>query len=367
MPALKVTNRSVRILGFVCVVALISGCSDDSEPAGNERVAPDTGPLDVATGDVEQDAEAVSDVVDENEDTAEGSTPDAVIDAGPRTYAGCFADTLGRFEQVPDYDRYGPVIGSHCLGTNHQDIVDVQKVVFFGDSVTVGTPPSFEEEYYRTILSNRLRERFGESLVVESYARFGARTDDLLLPSDEQLIRAFPEPEELRTLVVMTIGGNDLYRWIEMFNDGASRDEISAKVDESIAQMRDAIEWLVEPGRFTNGVYVLFANTYEFTDGTGDTLVCEIAPSIGLTEPWPQGQEFVIRYNEAFLEIAVDTQTDMIFLQEEFCGHGFNAANPEAPCYRGPDTEVWFDFTCIHPNPAGHARMAEMFEALIAE
>jgi lysophospholipase L1-like esterase len=75
----------------------------------------------------------------------------------------------------------------------------------------------------------------------------------------------------------------------------------------------------------------------------------------------------VIRYNEAFVEIAVDTQTDIIFLQEEFCGHGFNAANPEAPCYRGPDTEVWFDFTCIHPNPAGHARMAEMFEALVAE
>jgi hypothetical protein len=75
----------------------------------------------------------------------------------------------------------------------------------------------------------------------------------------------------------------------------------------------------------------------------------------------------VVWANEQYLEIAVDTGTDMTFMLEEFCGHGFNADNPAAPCYRGPGTEVWFDLTCIHPNPTGHARLAEMFQAVVDE
>ena len=57
----------------------------------------------------------------------------------------------------------------------------------------------------------------------------------------------------------------------------------------------------------------------------------------------------------------------MLFLLEEFCGHGFNADNPEAPCYRGPGNENWFDFTCTHPNPTGHENLASFFVATIQE
>jgi hypothetical protein len=57
----------------------------------------------------------------------------------------------------------------------------------------------------------------------------------------------------------------------------------------------------------------------------------------------------------------------MIFLLENFCGHGFHAGEPENECYRGPDAETWFDLTCIHPNPTGHAALADLFFQTIAE
>ena len=66
--------------------------------------------------------------------------------------------------EPPDYDILNPVLGSHCHGTNHQDIQDVERVVFLGDSVTVGAPPSTETEFYRNLLAHQLAEEFGLSL-----------------------------------------------------------------------------------------------------------------------------------------------------------------------------------------------------------
>lgn len=67
------------------------------------------------------------------------------------------------------------------------------------------------------------------------------------------------------------------------------------------------------------------------------------------------------------MSIAVDTDSDMLFLLEAFCGHGFHHDDPESPCYRGPDTEIWFDGTCTHPNPTGHAVIADMFLDVVRE
>ena len=56
---------------------------------------------------------------------------------------------------------------------------------------------------------------------------------------------------------------------------------------------------------------------------------------------------------------------DMVFMLETFCGHGFNRDLEDGRCYRGPDADLWFDLSCIHPNPTGHAATAEMFLSVI--
>ena len=106
-------------------------------------------------------------------------------------------------------------------------------------------------------------------------------------------------------------------------------------------QQRKAIEWFREPGRFPNGVDVIFANMFEFTDGTGDTKACPAAGLAGFGAAWDDTQalaDMVIYANEQFMKIAVDTQSDLVFLLESFCGHGFNSKTPPAPRRGTPRT-----------------------------
>ncbi len=309
----------------------------------------------------------------------------------------CFADqfvnnpTLGA-----DYDQFAPTIGSHCLGTNHQDITDIERVVFLGDSVTVGTPPTLSADYYRSQVADGLAESFslafGEGLQAEliwklvdllngvsltrdsgafsSCAKWGARTDDLLAPGP-QISDCFPpETRELRTLILMTTGGNDLSALTQAAIDGATEEMLWAEIEQAVELQRAAVEWLKDPVNFPNGAFVVFANMYEFTDGTGDVAACNVSGLAGFDQPIPSPAtlaDMVLWANEQFMSIAVDTDSDMLFLLESFCGHGFNADDPTTPCYRGPDTETWFDLTCIHPNPIGHDQVTNMFLSVVAE
>jgi lysophospholipase L1-like esterase len=362
---------------------------DAQVEAADVLIAPDMAE-DVLIGDVgglePRDALAPMDI----------SAPDMFVtpDLGtPPTAAHCFESafvsetpTIG-----PDYDQFEPMVGSHCMGTNHQVIEDIERVVFVGDSVTVGTPPQDPSQYYRARLARTLSDRFGlmppdliweqvnliegtslsqRSGAFASCARYGARTDDLL--EDNSLLSDCFEPEDFdrRTLIVMTIGGNDISSLTQDGIDGDSPENLWAKTERFVSLFRDAVRWLTAPGRFPNGVSVVFANMFEFTDGTGDVSACPAAGLAGFGASWDDPDllaSMVIWANEQYMSIAVESGIDMIFMLEHFCGHGFNAQDPAAPCYRGPDAETWFDLTCIHPNTAGHAEIERLFSAVIAE
>ena len=67
------------------------------------------------------------------------------------------------------------------------------------------------------------------------------------------------------------------------------------------------------------------------------------------------------------MRVAVETGSDLVFFLENFCGHGYHNTDADAACYRGPDTERWFDLTCTHPNPTGHRELAQMFFNIVLE
>ena len=124
----------------------------------------------------------------------------------------CFKDAfVNPPAKGPDYDQFKPVVGTHCLGTNHQSIDKIERVVFLGDSVTVGTPPSLPAQYYRSLLADALANKFqlakpnllwqvsdplsGKALLKEagafaSCSKWGARNDDLM---PTQLPDCFPQ------------------------------------------------------------------------------------------------------------------------------------------------------------------------------
>ncbi len=326
-------------------------------------------------------------------ETGENSPPeDSAADTGvlPSTsFETCFAE-ISRDGSGPDYTQFEPLLGSHCKGTNHQEIRDIERVVFLGDSVTAGTPPSSETQFYRNLLADSLAAEFGlespnwfwqsvnpfdgQSYVQDSgdfatCAKWGARTDDLMRDND-QVIDCLPEDKRhLNTLVVVTIGGNDLASLTRGFMEGHSVETLWSQTHESLALVREAVEWITTPGRFPNGVSVIFTNLYEFTDATGDTSSCPAADLAGMGGGVsdPALEEMVIWSMEEFMSIAVDTGTDMLFLLESFCGHGYHYDDPSSRCYRGPDAELWFDLTCIHPNPTGHTQIADMFMSVVLE
>jgi lysophospholipase L1-like esterase len=334
------------------VLAILAACSSGRPNPGDDDDAP------AADGPVVPQADAAATI------DATPPTPDA-----PGVADLCFAGLGDPSQGAPNYDQFHPTVGSHCAGTNHQDITGIEKVIFLGDSITEGTPPTLPWDYYRERLANQLRTQFGATIEVGECSAWGARTDDLLLPPHQQVLECFPggvEPK--RTLVVMTVGGNDMNAFLQDAIDGDTPEETLAKVDGMLADLEDAVRYLKDPAHFPNGSFVVFANIYEFTDGTGDVHSCPGAILAGFGAEAPeQMRPAYIRADEQYMRIAVDNDADMIFLLENFCGHGFHAGEPENECYRGPDAETWFDLTCIHPNPTGHAALADLFFQTIVE
>jgi lysophospholipase L1-like esterase len=280
-------------------------------------------------------------------------------------------------------------VGSHCRGTNHQNIRGIERVVFLGDSVTVGTPPTASSDWYRNRLADALASEFGlsapnslwrtvnyvsgETLVRESgdfasCARYGARADDLMR-DDSQVIDCIPEDERSkRTLIVMTMGGNDLNSIMQGFGEGKSEADLWTETETFIHDLRDTLAWLKTPGRFPNGVDVVLSNLYEYTDGTGKVTSCPAASLAGYKDiEDPALTEMVIWTMEQYVAMAADYDVDLMFLLEQFCGHGYLRDDPTSRCYRGPGSELWFDDTCIHPNSRGHLEIKDMVMSIVRE
>lgn len=264
---------------------------------------------------------------------------------------------------MPEYDRFGPEVGAHCAGTAHQDITGIERVVFVGDSITKGTPPTDERDYFRTRVGDGLAERFPGVEIVDC-SEWGAETSDLL-SGDEQLEACFDAVNPERTLVIGTMGGNDMFEVAQRMRDGQTVQDVRPRLDASLADLDAALTWLEDPARFPAGAQVVLANVYEFTDATGDLASCPSSALLGMDFQVPEMREAYVHLDEGIMELAVDHRIDLMFMLEHFCGHGFNHDDPANECYRGPGTPLWFDGTCIHPNPDGHAAIADLFLTVI--
>ena len=396
------TTRYTLTLTSICLIsALASGCGDEVIAAGS-----DTG-SETATTDPSDSETDGSEPGDGDGDPATGdgdgdpTTGDGDGDGDPTTGDGdgdgdpqpnCIdAQFVSGDAPGPGYDDTGIIIGSHCQGTNHQDIQNVERVVFLGDSVTVGTPPTPTQDFYRVLLAEELSFMFGldapnllwqtadpingTSIIKEdgdfaSCAEWGARTDDFLRGGN-QIPGCFAGDDfNKRTLVITTMGGNDIASIAKDSIEGVTEDALWEDVEGMINLQRQAVEWLLEPGRFPNGVYVVYANVYEFTDATADLLSCPAAGLAGFDQnPDDPAQliEMMTYINGEYAKLAAETGTDMVFMFEGLCGHGFRADDPTSECYRGPGNDTWFDLTCIHPTPDGHHALANMFLDVIDE
>ena len=316
-----------------------------------------------------------------------GTKAPAVDSAAPPvveavTYQQCFPHIIEGFGNPYTDSEHYP-IDPTCSGTSHQDFSGIDHVIFLGDSITVGTYPTPSVDFYRNRLAAQLAEHYGLTPPEESWqlvdyetdqsqvlrsgdfsscARLGARTSELHDRST-QLQSCFTEDLwDQNLLVIMTMGGNDLSTITQDIIEGQPQESIWRLADRAVRNLDQGFAWLREP-RFTGRLQLVFSNLYEFTDGTGDAAACPMAEifdlNVDVDDPFLE--EIIIWLESQYFELAKRYDFDMLFMQENFCGHGFHNDNPDGRCYLGPNTERWFDNTCLHPNPTGHAKIAELF------
>jgi lysophospholipase L1-like esterase len=339
---------AIGIVAFLCAC----GAGGSSDPAG-----PTPAPIDERPAPSPQDPTAPP----QRASPTPAPTSTSAPTPGAMTVKQCFQNLTGKIAG-PDYDKFGPKVGKHCSGTQHQQIAGVQKLVFLGDSITKGTPPSLPNQFYSQLVAGEVKKLFGQNVEVADCSAWGARTDDFL-QGKKQIQQCFPSGvENKKTLVVMTMGGNDIANWSK---NNMSTQQAMQAADDAATLLGDALRWLKDPQHFPAGSYVVFANVYEYTDTSGDLLSCPSAALAGMSGNWSQGAPAVVHFQEKYMELAVQTKTDMVFLLETFCGHGFKRDDPSLQCYRGPGAELWFDMTCIHPNPKGHVQIAKLFTDVI--
>ncbi len=367
--------RSSIFIALFGILALSCGGSqgdDDTSPADD----------DVADDDVGDDDTFADD--DDDDDTVADDD-----DGAPTSFDQCFGD----IDPVVTYAGTELNIGTHCMGTDHQDIDGIERVVFIGDSVTVGTPPTAAGDWWRNRVADDLVDRWGleaptwdwenvnllEGMVytIESgdfscCAKWGARTDDLMLDPHQQIQTCIPEDARDRTnLVLMTTGGNDLFNLLEEIRDGVDPAESEAQWQTAIEHLQDAVHFLKSSEDFPGGVHLVVANIFDVTDETAalDIANCTGPEWIGLYEPLldPLTHDLAIAWQEEIAALVAETGSDLVFMGENFCGHGYNYDDASGRCYRGGDPEVWFDLTCMHPSAAGHEAISEMFLATILE
>ena len=367
-----------------------------------------------APSDTANNDSAVDTVIPDNVDVAEEPADTVELDAGtetetetqdvndtgdtettPLTAKSCFEDINDPNKKGPDYDQFeGLIMGSHCNGTNHQDIQGIEKVVVIGDSITQGSPNDIHPacldtaHFYRNKLSEWLVDEFNldtgdgfewgawktfdcsydgsagktHSGDFSNCSKWGAKTDDFI-DGGEQLPKCFKDfPEfgsDKKTLIFFTIGGNDVGS-INKAGFEAAAEEVAAGYPEAwalakstIEYLEEAIEWLTNPEHFPNGSYVVFGTPYEFTDSTGNTEACDpeeleipiIGGTINIKDlgidlqeiagfgPWENQEEqfaIVTYLLEEFVRIAVQFQVDVVFMAEAFCGHGWVATGENA-------------------------------------
>jgi len=372
--------RSTHLLVLLGVLVAFLGCpsgeAQDDDTAGIPGDDDDGTPGDDDAGD---DDAGDDDTTGDDDDT---------WDSNP-TFDQCFGD----LDPVVTYAGTELTIGTHCMGTDHQAISGVERVVFIGDSVTVGTPPTAADDWWRNRVADDLVDLWGleapgwdwenvslwdgtvyttESGDFSCCAKWGARTDDLMLEPHQQIQTCIPEDARNQmNLVLMTIGGNDLFNLLEEIRDGVDPAESEAQWQGAIEDLQDAVHYLKGSDDFPGGIHLVVANIFDVTDETGalDIAECTGPEWIGLYDPLldPLTHDLAIAWQEEVAALASETGSDLVFMGEHFCGHGYNYADATGRCYRGGVSEVWYDLTCMHPSAAGHEAISEMFMATILE
>jgi lysophospholipase L1-like esterase len=240
---------------------------------------------------------------------------------------------------------------------------DPVRILYLGDSITEGYGASSSELRYVSLLEQNVEWPGWDKIDFETsfpglgelvdVSEGGATTGELLdlqLPAlDGQL--SYPVAGE--TVVVMTIGGNDLQTALIPFSDA------EVIVNRALAQFEEIVDYFLDPAKFPDGVFLYATNVYEPTDGVGRSPSCFFG--IDFSEDLPQ----LDRFNGELAQMGRDRGFAVLDLRGHFLGHGYHAEDPTVEGHDPDDPTLWFAPDCIHPNDRGHHEVRRLVHAAV--
>lgn len=241
---------------------------------------------------------------------------------------------------------------------------DAARIVFFGDSITEGVGVTDPNDRYVALLQHNADETWPGWAGDDLAARFpgldvidvslgGATTGSVLASQLGQIDAALADhgPAGGPTLIVGTIGGNDL---LDVLLSG----DIEAGTDAVIANLEQITLFLLDAARFPDGVYLAITDVYDPTDGAAQVDDCFYG--IDLSPVMPEFE----RLEAEARDLAARDGWALVDMRGHFIGHGFHYADPGAWTDEA-DPTLWFAPDCIHPNQRGHHEIRRLFLAAL--
>ncbi len=323
----------VSLTSVACSSSTSPSTSADASTADVGSATPDLPMIvDVAT----EDAPAL-DVGGDDVPPAPVDAPPTAVDAGPRVRG------------------HASVIPSTLRPT------DAVRLIVMGDSISAGVGASGRSTTsYGALLgansttrwpdamSLDLAARFGHAVPVVNVAVGGATTGSMRADQPGMLRTRLSLPVRGHSVVVITIGGNDLQLAI------ISGNPEGAVLNSAINNIRQAVQFLQDPANFPDGVSLYIAAVYDPSDGEGFVEGCFFNLRL------PTFITGLNTWRARYIALGQEMGFGVIDALGHFHGHGHNFMHTDNPYYDTADPSGWFS-DCIHPNDRGHHELRRLF------
>jgi lysophospholipase L1-like esterase len=237
-----------------------------------------------------------------------------------------------------------------------------------GDSITRGFGAGPGRGYFDLLAKNdddrypEMRGRDLRAVFPRLQTRNGAVSSSVSADHLERhLPRVEPYAPEVKGVVVLTTGGNDIIhdygRWPP--RDGAMYGATLAEARPWIENFRSRLREILRglQARFPGGSHIFLANIYDPTDGGGD-----IERSGHELPAWPEGLKVLEAMNGAIAATAREfTNVHLIDLHALFLGHGLHSRDWSSPHYCRSDPHYWYYLNLEDPNERGYDAIRRLF------
>ena len=166
----------------------------------------------------------------------------------------------------------------------------------------------------------------------------------------EKQITRVPNDEGGRTVMTLTIGGNDLLLLLQMRGTLLPEDAEGTirRIDSIVGSLRN---------RYKDSLLIV-STIYDPTDGVGDL----VNPGFPLRRELGLFQ----RVNDAIRAMANGDRVWLADVHQHFLGHGNHHDDPANPYHDAADPSGWFTET-IEPNPRGASEVRRLFWQALVE